>query len=64
MGLRDDLVCFCLIFLWFPCASARDQVIPGFKTDLEDRREAKLLYLRRRGKGPPKKGSGARSKKK
>jgi hypothetical protein len=43
---------------------ARPQAIPGFKTDLEERREAKLLYLRRRGKGPPKKGSGARSKKK
>jgi small subunit ribosomal protein S33 len=38
---------------------------PGeFKTDLEDRRDEKLIRLKRRGKGPPKKGQGKRSKKK
>lgn len=40
------------------------QVIPGYKSELEERRAEKLQILRRRGKGPPKKGSGKRSKKK
>mmetsp|Transcript_15198 Transcript_15198/g.44111 ORF Transcript_15198/g.44111 Transcript_15198/m.44111 type:complete len:95 (+) Transcript_15198:54-338(+) len=34
-----------------------------YTTELEERRLAKLDQLRRRGKGPPKKGSGKRSKK-
>jgi small subunit ribosomal protein S33 len=37
--------------------------VPGYTTDLQDRRATKLFNLRRRGKGPPKKGSGKRSKK-
>jgi len=35
-----------------------------FKTDLEERRLDQLARFRRRGKGPPKKGEGRRSKKK
>lgn len=36
---------------------------PDFKTDLEERREEKLVRLRARNKGPPKKGEGKRAKK-
>jgi small subunit ribosomal protein S33 len=36
---------------------------PGYLTEQEDRRMAKLDQLRRRGKGPPQKGSGKRKKK-
>mmetsp|Transcript_28014 Transcript_28014/g.39877 ORF Transcript_28014/g.39877 Transcript_28014/m.39877 type:complete len:106 (+) Transcript_28014:3-320(+) len=35
-----------------------------FSTDLEDRRAEKLARLKRRGKGPPKKGKGKRAMKK
>jgi small subunit ribosomal protein S33 len=38
-------------------------VFPEFMTDVEERRKAKLAYLRRRGKGPPKKGEGKRATK-
>lgn len=38
--------------------------VPDFKTDLMQRREEKLARLKRRGKGPPKKGQGKRAKKK
>uniref|UniRef100_A0A7S3LDV7 Small ribosomal subunit protein mS33 n=1 Tax=Amphora coffeiformis TaxID=265554 RepID=A0A7S3LDV7_9STRA len=38
-------------------------VEPGFLFDQEERRRVKLIQLRRRGKGPPKKGSGKRKKK-
>jgi hypothetical protein len=34
---------------------------PDFLTEKEDRRKQKLAYLRRRGKGPPKKGQGKRA---
>ena len=37
---------------------------PDFMTDLEERRVEALARLKRRGKGPPKKGQGKRSKKK
>jgi small subunit ribosomal protein S33 len=40
------------------------KVDPGFKTELEERRYEKLIKLRAKGKGPPKKGQGKRSKKK
>lgn len=40
------------------------QVNPGFMFDQEERRKLKLIQLRRQGKGPPKKGAGARSKSK
>lgn len=40
------------------------QAAPGFLTELEERRTLALSRLRRRGKGPPKKGQGKRSKKK
>ena len=40
------------------------QVVKGYHTEEEERRLAKLKVLRRRGLGPPKKGSGARKKKK
>mmetsp|Transcript_34330 Transcript_34330/g.34998 ORF Transcript_34330/g.34998 Transcript_34330/m.34998 type:complete len:104 (+) Transcript_34330:220-531(+) len=36
-------------------------VAPDFQTDVEERREEKLIRLRRRGKGPPKKGEGKRA---
>jgi small subunit ribosomal protein S33 len=36
-------------------------IVPGFKTDEEERREEKLKRLRRRGKGPPRKGQGKRA---
>eukprot|EP00979_Chaetoceros_neogracilis_P013534 scaffold3891_cov290-Chaetoceros_neogracile.AAC.4 len=35
---------------------------PGYLTAQEERRQLKLDTLRRRGKGPPKKGSGKRKK--
>lgn len=37
---------------------------PGFKTEIEERRDLALKMLRRRGKGPPKKGQGKRAMKK
>jgi hypothetical protein len=37
-------------------------VQPGFLNEVEERRQIKLTQLRRRGKGPPKKGSGKRKK--
>jgi len=37
---------------------------PDFLTEQEERREEALVRLRRRGKGPTKKGEGKRSKKK
>jgi len=37
---------------------------PDFQTDIEERRFEQLDRLRRRGKGPPKKGEGKRSKRK
>jgi len=42
---------------------AARKCVPGYTTDLQDRRATKLFNLRRRGKGPPKKGSGKRAKK-
>lgn len=36
---------------------------PTFKTPLEERRAEKLVRLRARNKGPPKKGQGSRAKK-
>lgn len=38
-------------------------VAPGFQTDLQERRQEKLIRLRARNKGPPKKGQGSRAKK-
>ena len=35
-------------------------VDPNFKTELEERRASKLIKLRKRGRGPPKKGQGKR----
>lgn len=37
---------------------------PDYKTELEERRIDALDRLKRRGKSPPKKGQGKRSKKK
>ena len=37
---------------------------PEYLTDKEERRKQKLAYMRRRGKGPPKKGQGKRAGKK
>mmetsp|Transcript_22357 Transcript_22357/g.37394 ORF Transcript_22357/g.37394 Transcript_22357/m.37394 type:complete len:103 (-) Transcript_22357:172-480(-) len=39
-------------------------ITDDFTTELEDRREDKLARLKRRGKGPPKKGHGKRASKK
>lgn len=36
---------------------------PSYRTELEERREAKRSFNKRRGKGPPKKGSGKQKKK-
>lgn len=38
------------------------EILKGWISDEEARRKAQLEILRRRGKGPPKKGSGKRSK--
>jgi hypothetical protein len=43
--------------------SAR-KVIKGWKNEREERRAAKAAQLRRRGKGPPKKGAGKQKTKK
>ncbi len=40
------------------------QVLNGYKNELEERRESALIRLRRRSKGPPKKGQGKRAGKK
>mmetsp|Transcript_11601 Transcript_11601/g.25118 ORF Transcript_11601/g.25118 Transcript_11601/m.25118 type:complete len:99 (-) Transcript_11601:368-664(-) len=37
-------------------------LIPIYTSELQERRSLKLRMLRQRGKGPPKKGSGKRSK--
>ncbi len=37
---------------------------PSFRTEQQDRRALKMLRLRRRGKGAPKKGQGKRTTKK
>jgi len=42
--------------------SAR-KVIPGFKSELEERKAQKLAEMKRLGKGPPKKGSSRASRK-
>mmetsp|Transcript_31989 Transcript_31989/g.36962 ORF Transcript_31989/g.36962 Transcript_31989/m.36962 type:complete len:92 (-) Transcript_31989:1670-1945(-) len=47
-----------------PIENSVRKVIPGWTSELHDRRQIKLANLRRRGKGPPKKGQGKRSKKK
>lgn len=39
------------------------RIDPMFKTDLEERRHLSLDKLRRKGKGPPKKGHGKRASK-
>mmetsp|Transcript_22995 Transcript_22995/g.27215 ORF Transcript_22995/g.27215 Transcript_22995/m.27215 type:complete len:92 (-) Transcript_22995:194-469(-) len=45
-----------------PIDSIARMVMPGYKTAQEERRLQKLDILRRRGKGPPKKGSGKKKK--
>lgn len=40
------------------------EAIQGWLSPEQERRQIKLLALRRRGKGPPKKGEGKRAKKK
>jgi len=37
-------------------------LVPLYTSDLQERRANKLRILRQRGKGPPKKGAGKRSK--
>ena len=39
-------------------------LVPGFLTEQEERRQDALVRLRRRGKAPPKKGQGKRASKK
>lgn len=50
----------------FPIETTNDfrKISPGYKTELEDRRQEKILRLRRAGNFIPKKGQGRRSKKK
>ena len=38
------------------------EIVKGWINDVEARRKSQLEVLRRRGKGPPKKGQGKRSK--
>ena len=38
------------------------EIVKGWMNDVEARRKSQLEVLRRRGKGPPKKGQGKRSK--
>ena len=38
------------------------EIVKGWMSDVEARRKSQLEVLRRRGKGPPKKGQGKRSK--
>eukprot|EP00581_Thalassiosira_minuscula_P011295 CAMPEP_0183727944 /NCGR_PEP_ID=MMETSP0737-20130205/26818_1 /TAXON_ID=385413 /ORGANISM="Thalassiosira miniscula, Strain CCMP1093" /LENGTH=97 /DNA_ID=CAMNT_0025959727 /DNA_START=72 /DNA_END=365 /DNA_ORIENTATION=+ len=48
-----------------PCARKAQRAcenVPIYTSELEERRSMKLRILRQRGKGPPKKGSGKRSK--
>jgi hypothetical protein len=39
------------------------QATPGYQTEEQERRQFKLIQLRRRGKGPPKKGADKKRKK-
>jgi hypothetical protein len=55
--IKDQGLTYCSV------VSCHTQFIPGFETELEERQRLKLEFLKRRGKGPPKKGSGARKKK-
>ena len=43
---------------------ALKSLAPDYTTELEERRADQLDRLKRRGKGPPKKGQGRRTKKK
>ena len=45
-----------------PIETFARRAIPGYTSELEDRRTEKLANLRRKGKGPPKKGSGKKKK--
>ncbi|KAL3795093.1 hypothetical protein ACHAWO_009256 [Cyclotella atomus] len=49
---------------WYmePIEPAARATSPQYTSELQERRTAKLQKLRQRGKGPPKKGSGKRSK--
>uniref|UniRef100_A0A6U1SJF4 Small ribosomal subunit protein mS33 n=1 Tax=Cyclophora tenuis TaxID=216820 RepID=A0A6U1SJF4_CYCTE len=47
-----------------PIANSARKATPGYKTELEERRERKALVMRRRGKGAPKKGAGKRQQRK
>lgn len=44
-----------------PFADVLRSEFPEYLTEKEDRRKQKLAYMRRRGKGPPKKGQGKRA---
>mmetsp|Transcript_4663 Transcript_4663/g.10273 ORF Transcript_4663/g.10273 Transcript_4663/m.10273 type:complete len:92 (+) Transcript_4663:274-549(+) len=45
-----------------PIEPAARVTMPSYTSELQQRRLDKLRVLRQRGKGPPKKGSGKRSK--
>mmetsp|Transcript_47328 Transcript_47328/g.88147 ORF Transcript_47328/g.88147 Transcript_47328/m.88147 type:complete len:159 (-) Transcript_47328:332-808(-) len=61
--LRKKLVgpLFYDVYYGKPFEDVLRKVYPDFLTEKEDRRKQKLAYLRRRGKGPPKKGQGKRA---
>ena len=40
------------------------KISPDFRTELQERRADKLATMKRRGKGPPKKGAGKRAMRK
>jgi len=51
------LTWFSMRFSFFQLIADDAQLIPGWKNEQEQRRIEKLERLRRRGKGPPKKGA-------
>jgi hypothetical protein len=50
---------------WYPPDIAKNfrQLVPGFTTEAEDVANARTARLKRKGKGPPKKGEGKRAMK-
>ena len=57
-------VLYCISHFWFNSLEYNLQLVKGWKNEQEERRAEKLVMLRRRGKGPPKKGSKVKTNKK
>lgn len=60
--LKNKLVGPTLMEWYMP--TLKELKLPHIESAMEERRKLKLEKLRRKGKGPPKKGQGQRSKKK